>query len=272
MNKSFQRHPSVKLIYENYNVTKENPLKKLFELLLQLSIILGVIYFLVFTTSGIIIKNMSNEQQIVLEEVLATQTKVKAISKLDKDIEERLEKIKNSIVAWDTTYPSRSSQKIKLVASKHLNAFCLPNGDIYITTKLYDKLTDDEALTFVVAHEMGHYKNRDHLMRLRKNLATGAIMAILIIANPDAESFSNFLESGIDVAGMKNSRFKEFRADRYAGNALIGIYGTTDGAIKALEILDSESNSYDFDILSTHPATERRIKQIKKLNTSVDSK
>lgn len=265
MNKSFQRHPSVKLIYENYNVTKENPLKKLFELLLQLSIILGVIYFLVFTVSGIIIKNMSNEQQIVLEEVLATQTKVKAISKLDKEIDERLVKIRNSIVAWDTTYPARSSQKIKLVVSKHLNAFCLPNGDIYITTKLYEKLTNDEALTFVIAHEMGHYKNRDHLMRLRKNLATSAIMAILIIANPDSDSFLDFLESGIDVAGMKNSRYKEFRADRYAGNALIGIYGTTDGAIKALEILASEGGSSEFDILFTHPAIERRIKKIKSL-------
>ena len=80
MNKNFQRHPAVKLIYENYNVTKENPLKKLFELLLQLGVILGIIYLLVFATSGIIIKNMTLEQQIILEEVLARQIKIKNVS------------------------------------------------------------------------------------------------------------------------------------------------------------------------------------------------
>lgn len=272
MNKNFQRHPAVKLIYENYNVTKENPLKKLFELLLQLGVILGIIYLLVFATSGIIIKNMTLEQQIILEEVLARQIKIKNVIMPTNEDYERLSRIKEAIIAWDTNYPARAEQEFKFIESKNLNAVCFPNGNIYITTKLYDKLTDDEALTFVVAHEMAHYKNRDHLMRLRKNLATSAAMAILVIANPESQNFSELLESGIDVADMKNSRFKEFKADKYAGKALIGIYGTTDGAIKALKILASKHSPNESDILSTHPSTERRIKQIKKLNTSVDSK
>ena len=49
--------------------------------------------------------------------------------------------------------PAPTPVRIFLYRDDTINAFCLPNGSIYIHSGLLKKITDDDELAFVIAHE-----------------------------------------------------------------------------------------------------------------------
>ena len=59
------------IVYNNVNVTEKNPLKDLFQVVVQLFIWVAIIYFSVFAISGVVLKNISLQQQIELEKFLS---------------------------------------------------------------------------------------------------------------------------------------------------------------------------------------------------------
>ena len=138
------------LIDDETNVTETNPLKDLFQTCIQLVLILALVYLFTFIASGIVIKSLSIEKQIQMENILSS--------------------IRNRVLSVDRDFPKTSNLDIHIINDNQMNALCYPNGNIYITSELYKRLTDDEMLTFVIAHEMAHYKNKDHLMNLRNQI------------------------------------------------------------------------------------------------------
>ena len=148
-----------------------------------------------------------------------------------------------------------------------MNAFCAPNGNIYITKKLYDKLKSDGELTFVIAHEMSHYKTKDHLMQLRSNLASGVVVFVVsVFTSNSGNDLSSIVSSTIDLSDLKYSRSVETKCDKYAAKVVKLLYGSVDPAVNALEAL-KENHDTDFTIefLSTHPELDKRIENIKHL-------
>lgn len=249
------------LIYDESNVTDTNPLKELFKVAAQLVIVLAIVYFSIFAVSGIVIKTMTTSQQAKLENAIA------GLAGKDDDIateeeKERLDNIKDKILSTDKKFPRISKLKIGIVKNKNLNAWCYPNGKIYITDSLYKKLKDDEELTFVIGHEMGHYKNRDHLMALRKNLSSMAVIISTAIISPNGDIL-NIISGGIDASDLHYSKGVEMRADNYAKKALIKIYGNTNGGVRVLEIFEKEGKLH-LSVLSDHPDIRKRIKNLKK--------
>jgi len=51
----------------------------------------------------------------------------------------------------------------QILASDQINAISLPGGRIYISQGLYSKLTSDELVAAVLAHEMAHIASNDSL-------------------------------------------------------------------------------------------------------------
>lgn len=251
-----------KLIYDESNVTETNPLRDLFQICVKLIIILVVIYFGIFFSSGIIISNLSPEQQRKLENMLSDSV-LNRYEFIETPADaEILNEIKNRIINLDKKYPKTSSLNIHVIKNSVPNAFCYPNGNIYITSALYNKLTDKEMLTFVIAHEMAHYKYKDHLMQLRKNISTASVILFISITSPDNKSTSSMIESAIDITDLKYSRKTEAKADRYASEVLTYLYGNVSGGIRALTVIDKESMHIP-ELLSTHPDTKKRIKTLK---------
>lgn len=141
------------------------------------------------------------------------------------------------------------------------NAFAFPGGAIGITRGLVEALGDEEiAYAFVLGHELGHFKNRDHIRGIIRQLGAGAAFAIIFGSSGASGLTSNahrFMELGY-------SRSQELAADDFGVHLLQQAYPDTHGAERfferILEMEDSPSWAYMFQ---THPDTRKRIERLR---------
>ena len=132
-----------------------------------------------------------------------------------------------------------------------------PNGSIAVTTGLLDLNPTEDELAFVLAHEIGHYSNKDHLKSISKKIL---IVSLALMLGQDI--YVEKVVNGVAQAEfLSHSRQQEREADLYANNALIKLYGNNKAAISFMKKLNENIGNKEFYIyFSTHPSTEERIK------------
>ncbi len=59
------------------------------------------------------------------------------------------------------------------------NAFAFPGGWIVVSRGLLEQTDSENELAFVVGHEIGHFKNRDHLRGLGRGVALAIAMSVI---------------------------------------------------------------------------------------------
>lgn len=249
---------------ENINITESNSLKDFAAIVMNLFIFIISIYLFIYIASGVALKCLSLDKQIILENFISPSIQTN-LTKITIEEQERLNKIKQDILNADIKFPKTSNLEIRIINHKQLNALCYPNGNIYITSALYNELETDEELTFVIAHEMAHYRNKDHLLNLRRNISNGAVLLLLSLASPNESNLSRYAESGLNLTDLKFSRGSEAKADRYAVSIMNALYGNARAGVNVLETL-KEKNKFDIEFLSTHPNMDKRIKYVKKFS------
>ena len=263
MTDDYDMEAAKRLIYDdNVNVTESNPLKEFAKICVQLALIIIFVYFSIYIVSGIVLKSLPIEKQIAIENFMSPSLKYKSVELADTE-KQRLEKIKNNILKVDKKFPKTSNLEIGVIEEKQLNALCYPNGNIYITSSLYKELDTDEKLTFVIAHEMAHYRHKDHLLNLRRNISNGVVLILLSVANPNNSQISNIAEGGLSITDLKFSRGAEENADKYAIKISNILYGNSKAGAEVMKTL-KDKNIFDVEFLSTHPNIDKRIKYINK--------
>ena len=75
------------------------------------------------------------------------------------------------------------------------NAFALPGGWIGVTTGLLAEVDSENELAFVLGHEIGHFRNRDHLKGLGRGLALGIVLSAVGLSGVGAAA------AGVGAAG-----------------------------------------------------------------------
>ena len=155
----------------------------------------------------------------------------------------RLNKLMTKISLLD-----KQKLDIQVYKSDRINAFSMANGAIRINSSLMDLMNDDE-LTFVIGHEVGHIVNTDSKDSYRlayaiSHLYTGKSLAPIII-----EEITSYL------VNAKFSRHEERDADAYAIKFIKHNKIPLKLVLGALEKLGNNSSN----LLSTHPATDERI-------------
>ena len=248
---------------ENKNITEKNPLEEFGKSLCCLLIILMFLYLSVYISTGAIISSLSIESQVKLENALTSLNKPEQWKTVEEN-PSRVVKLKKEIMSYDEDYPIISNQKIYIVEMDMMNAFCAPNGNIYITNKLYKELDSDEKLTYILAHEMAHYKNKDHLTALRKSISKMVLLLSLSLCGDSNKITKNLLSDSLSLHDFHHARLHEIQADTYAGTVLLQMFGSTDGGVEVLNLLSGQ-NKLSFSMTSTHPKKEERIELLKSL-------
>ncbi len=247
------------VIEDNVNVGKSNVGVEFLILIGAIVAICLMIYMFADSIASFCIDRMSDKTQIQIEKSFSIGTKLPTIDK-SKNIE-NLEKVKKQIISMDKKLQGKSSFPIYEVKDKNINAFILPNGSIYFTKGLADKVQDEEVLAFVLAHELGHYAHRDHLKSISREIIASTIIGILSSQQTNVDLTINSIS---DLSSLKYSRKQESEADKYAAKTVYKLYGKTTGAVEFFKLLEKEENSPAFmQYFSTHPATKDRIKFIK---------
>lgn len=153
------------------------------------------------------------------------------------------------------------------------NAFALPGGTVVVTDQLVSLAIDDEEILAVLAHELGHVKERHPMRQLLQSSVVGLAMTWYLgdVSSLLAAAPTLLLETGY-------SRDFERRADRYAANMLrangiaptrlADILEKLEAAHSVAKSTKGEPSHEDqpsriFQIFSTHPDTGERIRELR---------
>lgn len=251
----------ISIIENNVNVGKRNDGHEFLILISGFVVLCLLIFVFADICANIFINKMSIKTQIKIEDTIFGSD-YKFIYNKPSERTQKLELIKKKIIALDKNLQYRSDFKIKEIKDKDINAFVTPNGEIFFTSGLLDEIDDEEALTFVLAHELGHYVHRDHLKSMSREIVSSLIIHCITFGQKELSITTSSLSS---MSGMSYSRKQEKNADAYGNMVVKKIYGTNEGAIRFFEYLQSKENYPEFlNYFSTHPSTKERIKQLKK--------
>jgi len=140
------------------------------------------------------------------------------------------------------------------------NAVALPGGLIAVTTGLLAKVTSENELAFVLGHELGHFRNRDHLRGLGRGLAFSLVLAAVGLSGSGSATQLAALAGQFTQRGF--DREQESQADRFGLELVMAEYRHAAGVTDFFGHLAqprhpraSELTSY----LSTHPVHSDRI-------------
>ena len=275
MNKNLE-DKYISVIEDNINVGQSNAIAEFFILLAGILILFLLLYFFADKIGCFFIDRMSDKTQIqiriagmdvlVSTNLTATDNKYYVMAGTNEAITfasqlARIETLRDKIVPLDKKLQGKSKFPIYEVPEKEINAFVTPNGTIFFTRGLLKEVKDEEILTFVLAHELGHYAHRDHLKSISREIIVGLITSIFTSQN---NNINGTLNSISDLNGLTYSRRQELEADKFANNIIYQLYGNNDGAIEFFEMLEKKEKFPEFlQYFSTHPSTKQRLKLIK---------
>jgi beta-barrel assembly-enhancing protease len=155
--------------------------------------------------------------------------------------------------------------KVTLIDSADANALAFPGGRIFVLNGLLDTVASENGLSFVLAHELAHFKNRDHLRGLGRGIVLTAVAALLTGAGSDA---TQLLAPSANFTQAQYSQDREELADKQALRTLACYYGHAGGATEFFEAMKER----DVTILpgvghyfSTHPEAVARIDNLHRL-------
>ena len=139
------------------------------------------------------------------------------------------------------------------------NALALPAGIIVMTDELAELSMDDRELEAVLAHEIGHLRQRHILRLVLQNSATALLVAVTV---GDLTSLTSLAAAAPTLLlQAKFSRDFEREADDFALDYLArrGIPPEKFAAILQRMEEKRQAGTNASDYLSTHPATRERI-------------
>jgi Zn-dependent protease with chaperone function len=154
--------------------------------------------------------------------------------------------------------------EVNLLASKQINAFCMPGGKIAFYTGILDqlRLTDDEA-AMIMGHEMAHALREHARARIAKSQGTSTLLSFgaqLLGLGQLGDVAANL---GTQLLTLRFSREDETDAD-LVGLELAARGGYNPQASVSLweKMAQAGGGSSGPSFLSTHPSGPQRIQQL----------
>jgi Zn-dependent protease with chaperone function len=151
--------------------------------------------------------------------------------------------------------------RVEIDDSDTANAMALPGGLIIVTQGLLDQVESENELAFVLGHELGHFKNRDHLRALGRGIVLGIFFAV--VTDSDVAGIG-IKATDITLRGF--SRRQETKADEFGLAMVNSEYGHVHEAWRLFERWNIDNGAM-LDLvsyLSTHPEPGDRIVDMKR--------
>jgi beta-barrel assembly-enhancing protease len=145
------------------------------------------------------------------------------------------------------------------------NAAVFPGGNVVVFSGLLDKVQSKNGLSFVLAHEFSHLKNRDHLRAMGRSVLLATLSAVLTGAQSDMTQVFIPLNK---MTMAQHSQKREMQADNRALQILDCYYGHAGGATEFFEAMQSDPRSKEdgySHYFATHPQLQERIDNIGQL-------
>ena len=240
----------------NVNVSRTHPLTELGWLVGGLLLIVLICYLLLGIATEIAVARIPVKAEIWIGEHL--------IGRMDTlespALQHRLQKLVESLPADSPLHEYDFS--VQLVESEEINALALPGGHIVVFSGLVKQAASENEVGMVLAHELGHFANRDHLRRLGRSLSL-AIGAFLLFGENNAAG--DLINKMFYLSESHYSREQESAADRFGLDLLVASYGHAGGATDFFSRVGKKTKQRAPYLLASHPHPQARIDNLEEL-------
>lgn len=242
----------------NVNVSPTHPLKE-FAILAGglLAIVVGV-YLALGLAVDLIVPRLSMDLEKKLAGAfvgrLVETEEVDTTTRSLQDLVDRLQ---------DRCAPLPYIITVHVTESDAVNAAALPGGHMVVFTGLLAEMTSENELAFVLAHELGHFANRDHLRGLGRALVLMTASTVLLGAD---NSVNSMIGQGMVLTELSFSRKQESQADEFALETLFCHYGHVADATSFFNKIPEDGDPGRFGhYFASHPENRRRISHLEDL-------
>jgi MAF protein len=154
-----------------------------------------------------------------------------------------------------------------------INAVSLPGGYIYVNSGLIDKVSSDDELACILAHEVGHIVARHSIKKLQA-MQGYSILRVLVAVAPGTGEVGNAADIAFTQSLLGYSREDELLADqlgaRYAKLAGYDPHGMIS-FLEKLQDINRRMPLTEKNYFRTHPYVSDRIRVVKQeLNEKID--
>lgn len=242
---------------EGINVSETHPLVEAGTLLIGLTAIFVLIALALIFMIEVALYFVSAEDEANLFDGWLPEDLV-AVAHADERLLETQLLVDRLALHWpDSPYQYR----VEIDDSLQANAMALPGGLIIVTQGLLDQVESENELAFVLGHELGHFKNRDHL----RALGRGVVLSVFFAA-VTGHDVAGIGISAADLTLRSFSRGQESAADEFGLRVVNSEYGHVNEAWRLFERWDIEDNSFSDLVayLSTHPDSGDRVTNMRR--------
>ena len=240
-----------KMPREGINVSKTHPLKEAATLIVGICVVLVLVFVFLALSVDVAVRFIPREWESQLFGAMDLDDMFEAVADdRTQNVQELLDQLARH---WeDAPYTFRAI----VVDSGDANAAALPGGTILVTTALLDGVESENELAFVLGHELGHFKNRDHLRRLGREAVYA--LAFAAVAGVGGGSIPDLATMSKELTARGFDRGQESDADQFGLDLVYEEYGHVGSAWKFFERLAAEALAAEIlaAYLSTHPTSD----------------
>lgn len=241
----------------NDNVSQEHPLKDFVVILGVVAVISVLVFWLLGLAVDAMVDRMSPETEARLYKLMpAPKTAVD-----DKPSPQQVQ-LQAMVDGMRSCAGLRLPANVMLQKSEAPNAMVMPGGQIVVFSGLVDHVKSDNGLAFVLAHELAHITNRDHLRAMGRGIVLFGISALLTGSD---SGLTDLLAPVNHLGTATYSRSREEAADATALRTLNCRYGHVGGATEFFEDMNDSGDSMAAlsHFVASHPAMQARIDSLK---------
>jgi predicted Zn-dependent protease len=249
-------------------------MKKFFEKIKWLLLIPLTVFFFACAKKPVIgteeFSLISHSQELAIgrqavQEILKEEKLVK-----DPKYTERVKKVfKKLVEVLPPKFRNAYDWKVYILNKDEINAFALPNGNIFVYKGLLDFIDNDDELAAVLGHEMSHVILRHIAEKISWSVVAdlGERLLLSKVSPSQADLAARLYNLGINIAFLlPYSRRQEEEADIVGVLIAMRAGYNPEGAIKLWEkMIKKFKGKEPPEFLSDHPANEKRLQYIKKV-------
>lgn len=243
---------------DSVNVTAGHPLITFLKHVATALTLVVAAYLLLGLLVDLTVRQISVEQENWLFQQLGMQHLAPSAKEENAALQQKLQTLLDGLPA--EVKPAGYHFRLLIDDSKKINAYAVPGGAIVVTQGLLNALESENALVYVLGHEMGHFAQRDHLRGMGRGLVTSIIGLALFGAD---STVSELLANATLAMDYNHSREQERGADDHGLAVLVAHYGHAGGATEFFTKVRKEAGRSEWlGYGSTHPLSSERIQNM----------
>lgn len=151
-----------------------------------------------------------------------------------------------------------------VINNKEVNAFALPGGPVFFFTGLLDRLSTEDQLAGVLAHELTHVRKEHWAYQYADEQKRSLGLNLLLIFTKANNNVGNLASIANEVFfSLKFSRKHETQSDELGMDLMVKAGFNPEGIKEVFQILSRVSGGgKPPEFLSSHPDDKNRIKKM----------